>query len=192
MCSYEIVEYSVHRNCIATPSAISHHLVPSFASEADPLGFGCIWPGPWAPRGRTTSDDDDDDDDDDGPQSKCNLQVDKPTRLGKLDHLTATADSYISSRLETAPSYCTPIMSGWMSYFTGKPKDSRQSARDSIVGLRSQLLVLDKREEFLQKKIEEELKKAKTNATANKRCEYYCYSRNRPGLSDCVCSDTPC
>ncbi|KAG7580043.1 hypothetical protein FFLO_00014 [Filobasidium floriforme] len=60
-------------------------------------------------------------------------------------------------------------MSGWMSYFTGKPKDSRQSARDSIVGLRSQLLVLDKREEFLQKKIEEELKKAKTNATANKR-----------------------
>lgn len=63
-------------------------------------------------------------------------------------------------------------MSGWMSYFTGKPKDSRQSARDSIVGLRSQLLVLDKREEFLQKKIEEELKKAKTNATANKRCEY--------------------
>lgn len=58
-----------------------------------------------------------------------------------------------------------------MSYFTGKPKDSRQSARDSIVGLRSQLLVLDKREEFLQKKIDEELKKAKTNATANKRRE---------------------
>jgi charged multivesicular body protein 4 len=60
-------------------------------------------------------------------------------------------------------------MSGWMSYFTGKPKDSRQSARDSIVGLHSQLLVLNKREEFLQKKIEDELKKAKTNATSNKR-----------------------
>jgi len=62
-------------------------------------------------------------------------------------------------------------MSGWMSYFTGKPKDSRQSARDSIVGLHSQLLVLNKREEFLQKKIEDELKKAKTNATSNKRRE---------------------
>ena len=62
-------------------------------------------------------------------------------------------------------------MSGWMSYFTGKPKDSRQSARDSIVGLHSQLLVLNKREEFLQKKIEDELKKAKANATSNKRCE---------------------
>jgi charged multivesicular body protein 4 len=56
-----------------------------------------------------------------------------------------------------------------MSYFTGKGKDTRQSARDSIVALRSQLLILDKKEEHLQKKIEEELKKAKTNATSNKR-----------------------
>ncbi|KAI5453951.1 ESCRT-III subunit protein snf7 [Naganishia albida] len=59
-------------------------------------------------------------------------------------------------------------MSGWMSYFTGR-KDNRQSARDSIVSLRQQLLTLDKREEFLQKKIEEELKKAKANATSNKK-----------------------
>lgn len=24
---------------------LSHHRVASFASEADPVGFGCIWPG---------------------------------------------------------------------------------------------------------------------------------------------------
>lgn len=62
-------------------------------------------------------------------------------------------------------------MSGWMSYFTGR-KDNRQSARDSIVSLRQQLLTLDKREEFLQKKIDEELRKAKANATSNKKRKY--------------------
>ncbi|WWD16537.1 vacuolar-sorting protein SNF7 [Kwoniella shandongensis] len=59
-------------------------------------------------------------------------------------------------------------MSGWMSYFTGK-KDTRESARDAIVGLRQNLLMLEKKEEFLQKKIDEEMKKAKANATTNKR-----------------------
>ncbi|KAK4684905.1 charged multivesicular body protein 4A/B, partial [Tremellales sp. Uapishka_1] len=59
-------------------------------------------------------------------------------------------------------------MSGWMSYFTGR-KDSRESARDAIVGLRQQLLMLEKKEEHLQKKIDEELKKARANATSNKR-----------------------
>lgn len=59
-------------------------------------------------------------------------------------------------------------MSGWMSYFTGR-RDNRQGARDAIVGLRQQLLMLDKKEEHLQKKIDEEVKKAKANATTNKR-----------------------
>lgn len=75
-------------------------------------------------------------------------------------------------------------MSGWMSYFTGR-KDNRQSARDSIVSLRQQLLTLDKREEFLQKKIEEELKKAKANATSNKKRECPAWIRSdivRPGI----------
>lgn len=58
-----------------------------------------------------------------------------------------------------------------MSYFTGR-KDTRESARDAIVGLRQQLLMLEKKEEFLQKKIEEEMKKAKANATGNKRREF--------------------
>ncbi|TXT09041.1 hypothetical protein VHUM_02515 [Vanrija humicola] len=59
-------------------------------------------------------------------------------------------------------------MSGWMSYFTGR-KDTREQARDSIVTLRQQLLMIEKKEEHLQKKIEDELKKAKANAATNKR-----------------------
>ncbi|CAE6370785.1 unnamed protein product [Rhizoctonia solani] len=58
-------------------------------------------------------------------------------------------------------------MSGWMSYFTGK-KDTRQTARDAIVNTRQHLAVLDKKEENLQRKIDEELKKAKANAVNNK------------------------
>ncbi|QRW00839.1 vacuolar-sorting protein SNF7 [Ceratobasidium sp. AG-Ba] len=58
-------------------------------------------------------------------------------------------------------------MSGWMSYFTGK-KDSRQTAREAIVNTRQHLAVLDKKEENLQRKIDEETKKAKANAVNNK------------------------
>lgn len=54
-----------------------------------------------------------------------------------------------------------------MSYFTGK-KDTRQTARDAIVNTRQHLAVLDKKEENLQRKIDEELKKAKANAVNNK------------------------
>lgn len=62
-------------------------------------------------------------------------------------------------------------MSGWMSYLTGtRRKDNREGARDAIVGLRTQLLMLEKKEEHLQKKIDEEMKKARANATTNKRC----------------------
>ncbi|ORY27435.1 Snf7-domain-containing protein [Naematelia encephala] len=60
-------------------------------------------------------------------------------------------------------------MSGWMSWFGGSRRDTRESARDAIVGLRQQLLMLEKKEEFLQKKIDEEMKKARANATTNKR-----------------------
>jgi len=58
-------------------------------------------------------------------------------------------------------------MSGFMSYFGGR-KDSKQVTRDAIVGLREQLVMLEKKEEYLIKKIEEELKKAKSNAVSNK------------------------
>lgn len=58
-------------------------------------------------------------------------------------------------------------MSGWLNYF-GK-KDNKNSARDAIVGLRQQLLMLEKKEEHLNRKIDDELKKAKANVTTNKR-----------------------
>ncbi|KAF5321698.1 hypothetical protein D9619_000323 [Psilocybe cf. subviscida] len=47
-------------------------------------------------------------------------------------------------------------------------KDPKQTARDAIVGLRQQLQMIEKKEEYLQKKIEEETKKARTNAVSNK------------------------
>ncbi|KAI5893835.1 Snf7-domain-containing protein [Schizophyllum commune H4-8] len=58
-------------------------------------------------------------------------------------------------------------MSGLMGLF-GARRDPKQSARDAIVGLRQHLQMIEKKEEFLQKKIEEELKKAKANAVSNK------------------------
>ena len=59
-------------------------------------------------------------------------------------------------------------MSGWTQWFSGR-KDPKESAREAIVGLRQQLLMLEKKEEHLQRKIEEETKKARANATSNKR-----------------------
>lgn len=56
----------------------------------------------------------------------------------------------------------------WSSWFGGR-KDHKESARDAIVGLRTQLLMLEKKEEFIQKQIEEETRKAKANATSNQR-----------------------
>ena len=54
-----------------------------------------------------------------------------------------------------------------MSYF-GARKDPKQAAKDAIVNLRQQLQMIDKKEEYLQKKIEEETKKARANAVSNK------------------------
>lgn len=59
------------------------------------------------------------------------------------------------------------MMASFMSYFGGR-KDPKQITRDAIVGLRQQLALLEKKEEYLIKKIEEEHKKAKSNAVSNK------------------------
>ena len=59
------------------------------------------------------------------------------------------------------------MMSGFMSYFVGR-KDTRQTARTAIVELRQQLQMLEKKEEHLQKRIDEEIKNAKSNAVKNK------------------------
>ncbi|KAK0206436.1 Snf7-domain-containing protein [Desarmillaria ectypa] len=58
-------------------------------------------------------------------------------------------------------------MASFMSYF-GTRRDPKQSARDAIVTLRQQLQMIEKKEEYLQKKIDEDLKKAKANAVSNK------------------------
>jgi hypothetical protein len=58
-------------------------------------------------------------------------------------------------------------MAGIMGYFGGR-RDPKQSARDAIVTLRQQLQLIDKKEEYLQKKVEDDLKKAKANAVTNK------------------------
>lgn len=54
-----------------------------------------------------------------------------------------------------------------MSYFGGR-KDPKIATREAIVTLRQQLQMLEKKEDYLLKKIDEELKKAKANAISNK------------------------
>lgn len=61
-------------------------------------------------------------------------------------------------------------MAGIMGYFGGR-RDAKQSSRDAIVTLRQQLQLIDKKEEYLQKKIDEEMKKARANAVTNKAGE---------------------
>lgn len=60
------------------------------------------------------------------------------------------------------------MMAGFMSYFGGGRKDPKQTARDTIVELRQHLQMIEKKEEYLQKKIDEEMKKARANAVSNK------------------------
>lgn len=61
-------------------------------------------------------------------------------------------------------------MSGWMSWITGSSAaKSKDSTREAIVNLREHLLMLDKKEEYLGKKIDDEVRKARANATSNPR-----------------------
>ncbi|KAI9001388.1 Snf7-domain-containing protein [Trametes punicea] len=70
-------------------------------------------------------------------------------------------------------------MAGIMSYFGGR-RDPKQSSRDAIVTIRQQLQMIEKKEEYLQKKIEEEVKKARANAVSNKAGEPPASSRFPP------------
>jgi len=74
-------------------------------------------------------------------------------------------------------------MSGLMSYFGGR-RDTKQAARDAIVGLRQQLQMIEKKEEYLQKKIDEELKKAKANAVSNKAAATQALRRKKASEAD--------
>lgn len=64
-------------------------------------------------------------------------------------------------------------MSGWSAWLVGK-RDNANAPKDAIVGLRQQLLMLQKKEEHLTKKIDDETRKAKANVTTNKRGKHRC------------------
>ena len=99
-------------------------------------------------------------------------------------------------------------MSAWFSYFTGKrAPPSKDATRDAIIDLRSTLLTLNKQEEFLNKKIEEEVSKAKaalaqggangkrvaTNAVAQKKrheAQLDKIAGTRTNLEAQVCDDS--
>ncbi|EGF99463.1 uncharacterized protein MELLADRAFT_40270 [Melampsora larici-populina 98AG31] len=63
-------------------------------------------------------------------------------------------------------------MASWSSWLLGRGSSAgnqRDKARETIVELRQHLIMLEKKEDHLNKKIEDELRKAKANATSNKR-----------------------
>lgn len=51
----------------------------------------------------------------------------------------------------------------------GKAKASTSTPKDAIIKLRESLEMLEKREKYLDQKVQAELKVAKANATKNKR-----------------------
>ncbi|KAF8505688.1 Snf7 family [Russula emetica] len=59
------------------------------------------------------------------------------------------------------------MMASFMSYFTGR-RDAKQTARDAIVSLREQLVMIEKKEEHLHRQIAQDLATAKANAVSNK------------------------
>jgi len=69
-------------------------------------------------------------------------------------------------------------------FFARKPK---VTPKDSIVELRNTLQMLEKRETFLQTKIDNELKIAKANATKNRRGKHLSLLSLSLSLSSFVC-----
>lgn len=77
-----------------------------------------------------------------------------------------------------------------MSYFGGR-RDPKQAARDAIVGLRQQLQLLEKKEEHLQKKIDDEMVKARANAVSNKAGEFLHATMESWSCSRCTVTNPP-
>jgi charged multivesicular body protein 4A/B len=59
------------------------------------------------------------------------------------------------------------MMTSFMGFFGARP-DPKKSAREAILALREQLNMFQKKQEYLQKKIDEDTKKARINAVTNK------------------------
>ncbi|KAJ7686026.1 hypothetical protein B0H17DRAFT_1160721 [Mycena rosella] len=70
-------------------------------------------------------------------------------------------------------------MAGITSYFA--PRDTKKSVREAIVGLRTQLSIIDKAEAHLHRKVALELTTAKANAVSNKPLATACLKRKRAG-----------
>lgn len=68
-------------------------------------------------------------------------------------------------------------MSSWMGWFARK--DAQKDSRDAIVGLRQQLQMIEKKEEYTQKKIEEHFARAKANAVTNKEASLEALKRKK-------------
>lgn len=59
------------------------------------------------------------------------------------------------------------MFQSFVEYFGGR-KDSKQATRNAIIDMRQQLQIIEKKEAHLQKKIDEEMQKARDNAVSNK------------------------
>lgn len=73
-------------------------------------------------------------------------------------------------RSSATPALVAPAfrMSSWLSWVGGK-RDNKSNARDAIIGLREQLHLITKKEEYLQSKIDDEQRKARELVATNKR-----------------------
>ena len=62
------------------------------------------------------------------------------------------------------------MMASFMSYFGGR-RDPKQASRDAIITLREQLQMIEKKQEYLQKKIDQETRTARDYAVTNRQCK---------------------
>lgn len=104
-----------------------------------------------------------------GTHSQTLAAAHKALTLSDLHNLLCSCPASYNFSVLSHSNYLSGLemMASFMSYFGGR-RDPKQSARDAIVTLREQLHMIEKKEDYLQKKIDEELKRAKTNATSNK------------------------
>jgi charged multivesicular body protein 4A/B len=77
-------------------------------------------------------------------------------------------------------------MSGLMGSLLGK-RDPKQQATQAIIGLREQLAMIDKKEEHLDRRIEEETNTAKASLADNKRRTLCPLCLEAGGTDPCSC-----
>lgn len=83
-------------------------------------------------------------------------------------HLDHTQIQSIKTLLISHPTQ-QPTMSAWSGWFSGGSARNKNQPKEAIVGLRIQLNMLEKKEQHLNKKIDEEQNKARAMVSTNKR-----------------------